>query len=131
MGGVSHPADIVMVFDRDEELAVFPSLRAAEDGLEAMDVVDGEYTAFTAEGRLVDLRAPDGEEGLVLAALTDEDGRKDLERHLARFWARRPGRAPLGPEDTARLLLVGGPRATGRGPRRLRNPFRRGRAPHS
>ncbi|MEV5006936.1 hypothetical protein AB0K74_05595 [Streptomyces sp. NPDC056159] len=128
---MSHPADIVMVFDRDEELAVFPSLRATENGLEAMDVVDGEYTAFTVEGCLVDLRAPDGEEGLVLAARTEEDGREDLERHLALFWNRRPGRAPLGPEDTARLLLDGGPRASGRGPRRLWNPFRRGRAPRS
>lgn len=131
MGGVSHPADIVMVFDRDEELAAFPSLRATEAGLEAMDVADGEYAAFTVEGRLVDLRAPDGEEGPVLVARTEEDGREELERHLARFWARRPGRPPLGPEDTARLLLAGGPRAAGRGPRRLRNPFRRGRAPHS
>ncbi|MGW3506627.1 hypothetical protein [Streptomyces sp. NPDC000994] len=128
---MSHPADIVMVFDRDEELAVFPSLRAAEDGLEAMDVTDGEYTAFTVEGRLVDLRAPDGEEGLVLAARTEEDGREDLERPLARFWARRPGRAPLDPEGTARLLLEGGPRASGRGPRRPWNPFRRGRTPRS
>ncbi|MFI1292171.1 hypothetical protein ACH4VM_27520 [Streptomyces sp. NPDC020792] len=128
---MSHPADIVMVFDRDEELAVFPSLRATEAGLEAMDVADGEYAAFTVEGRLVDLRAPDGEEGPVLVARTEEDGREELERHLARFWARRPGRPPLGPEDTARLLLAGGPRTAGHGPRRLRNPFRRGRAPHS
>ncbi|MGW0954513.1 hypothetical protein [Streptomyces sp. NPDC002545] len=66
-----------------------------------------------------------------IVMVTEEDGREDLERHLARFRARRPGRAPLGPEDTARLLLEGGPRATGRGPRRLWNPFRRGRAPHS
>ncbi|PJM92519.1 hypothetical protein [Streptomyces sp. CB01373] len=128
---MNHPADLVLVFDRDEELAVFPSLPAAEAGLEAIDVADGEFAAFTAEGRIVDLRAPEGAEGPVLVARTEEDGREDLERHLARFWSRRPGHAPLGPEGTARLLLDGGSRAARRGPRRFRNPFRRRRAPRS
>ncbi|MGX4688607.1 hypothetical protein [Streptomyces sp. JNUCC 63] len=122
---MSHTADTVMVFDRDGELVVLPSLRAAEEQLEAMDVADGEYAAFTTEGRVVELRAPEGAEGPVLAARTGEDGREDLERHLARFWHRRPGHAPPGPEDTARLLPDGGPRPM----RRLKNPFRRRRGP--
>ncbi|MFF9124075.1 hypothetical protein ACF09J_12345 [Streptomyces sp. NPDC014889] len=126
---MNQPADLVLVFDRDEELAAFPSLPATEAGLEAIDVADGEYAAFTAEGRLVDLRAPEGAEGPVLAAHTEEDGREDLERHLARFWARHPDHTPLSPEDAARLLLDGGPRAVRRGPRRSWNPFRRHRAP--
>ncbi len=55
---MTHPADIIMVFDRDDELSAFPSLRAAETWLEAINVEDGEYVAYTADGHVVDLLAP-------------------------------------------------------------------------
>ncbi|MFF4761478.1 hypothetical protein [Streptomyces sp. NPDC001292] len=42
---MSHPADLVTAFDRDEELAVSPSLLAARSGLEATDVADGPRAA--------------------------------------------------------------------------------------
>lgn len=122
---MTHPADIIMVFDRDEELSAFPSLRAVQTWLEAIDVEDGEYVAYTADGHVVDLLAPTGADGPVVAVRTDDEDRADLERRVARYWYRYANQAALGPEETARLLLQPGLQPVRRGLRWLTGFFRR------
>ena len=124
------PEETVLVFDRDEELFAYPSFAHVTDHLEAMDVADAEYPAvYLPDGRVLELSAPEGYEGPVLLRRTDRTDPAGLERRTARYWARygqryRPGYAPRGPEETARLLLAGflqrhGERSGGGGSRRL------------
>ncbi|MGV9630239.1 hypothetical protein [Streptomyces sp. NPDC003487] len=98
------PPETVLVFDRDGELAVFESLARAADGLEAIDVDDGEYVAYAPDGRVVELTAT-GPEGEVHVAWAGRADPEDLARRLAFFQARqsRPGflRRLLGRGDAS------------------------------
>ncbi|WP_416974493.1 hypothetical protein [Streptomyces sp. 4F14] len=115
------PEETVIVFDRDEELSAYSSFTHVMNYLEAIDVVYGEYpAAYLLDGRVLELTAPEGCKGPVLLTRTERSDLADLERRTARHWARyAAGDAPLGPEETARLLLAPGERSGGGVPGRL------------
>jgi hypothetical protein len=101
------PSDTVLVFDRDEDLVVFGSFRDATDYLEAIDVSDGEYTAaYSPEGGVLALTAPEGPEGSVVLSRTGRGDPADLERRVARYWQRHQvGQPPRDPRQTASFLI--------------------------
>ncbi|WP_405521601.1 hypothetical protein OG426_00710 [Streptomyces canus] len=81
------PSGTVLVFDRDEDLIVFESFVDATNYLEAMDVSDGEYTAaYSPEGGVLALTAPEGPEGPVVLTRTGIGDPADLERRVAHYW---------------------------------------------
>ncbi len=101
------PPDIVLIFDRGEDLLVFESFVHATNWIEAMDVDEGEYTAaYSPDGGVLALTAPEGPEGSVVLARTGSVDLGDLERRVAGYWRRhqvgQPTRAPL---PTARFLI--------------------------
>ncbi|WP_146067826.1 hypothetical protein [Streptomyces sp. Ru72] len=101
------PPETVLVFDQEEDLIVFESFAHATNYLEAMDVSEGEYTAaYSPEGRVLVLTAPEGPEGRVVLTRTARSDRADLERRVARYWRRHQmGRSPRDPLRTARFLM--------------------------
>ncbi|GAB2726447.1 hypothetical protein [Streptomyces bullii] len=102
------PADAVMVFDRDGGLSVFPSADAAAEWLEAPDVADGEYPdAYTPDGRVVLVTAPQGWRGPVVVETTERVDEEALERRVTAYWDRHGrGRSDApGVAETAILLL--------------------------
>jgi hypothetical protein len=99
--------DTVLIFDRDEDLLAFESLVHATNWIEAIDVDEGEYTAaYSPDGGVLALTAPEGPEGTVLLARTGSVDLGDLERRVAAYWRRHqvgpPTRDPL---QTARFLI--------------------------
>lgn len=105
--GMDLSPTTVLVFDQDEDLIVFESFVHATNYLEAIDVSEGEYTAaYSPEGRLLALTAPEGPQGPVVLTTTDRSDLADLERRVARYWQRhqigQPSRDPL---QTARFLI--------------------------
>ena len=101
------PPATVLIFDQDEDLIVFESFVHATNYLEAIDVSAGEDTAaYSPEGRLLALAAPEGPQGSVVLTTTDKSDLADLERRVARYWQRhqigQPSRDPL---QTARFLI--------------------------
>lgn len=107
MIGMDLRPTTVLVFDQDEDLIVFESFVHATNYLEAIDVSEGEYTtAYSPEGRLLALTAPEGPQGPVVLTNTDRSDLADLERRVARYWQRhqigQPSRDPL---QTARFLI--------------------------
>ncbi|WP_225098946.1 hypothetical protein [Streptomyces sp. CoH27] len=102
-----HPADVILVFDRDEELMVFDSLQVAEERLEPAGVASSAYAAYTTDGRVVDLLTSEEANGPVVALRTEAHDRRELERRLAHYWHRHGSRTVLSPEETVRLLLAG------------------------
>ncbi|MFE1437435.1 hypothetical protein [Streptomyces sp. NPDC058739] len=101
------PADTVLVFDRDEDLMVFESFAHTTNYLEAIDVSEGEYpAAFSPNGGVLALTAPQGPRGPVVVTRTDVDDLAGLHRRVARYWERhQQGNTPLGPVPTARFLI--------------------------
>jgi hypothetical protein len=101
------PLDTVLTFDRDEGLLVFESFVHATNWIEAIDVDEGEYTAaYTPDGGVLALTAPEGPEGSVVLARTGSVDRGDLERRVARYWRRhQPGQPARDPLQTARFLI--------------------------
>ncbi|MFJ5774548.1 hypothetical protein [Streptomyces sp. NPDC093094] len=101
------PPDTVLVFDRDEDLSVFESFTHATNHLEAIDVSEGEYpAAYSPDGRLLELTAPDGWKGPVVVARTDRADLAALEQRVARYWQRHQrGQVPRDPLQTARFLI--------------------------
>ncbi|MET9735191.1 hypothetical protein ABZZ79_32530 [Streptomyces sp. NPDC006458] len=101
------PPDTVLVFDQDEDLSVFESFTHATNYLEAIDVVEGEYTAaYSPDGRLLALTAPDGWKGPVALARTGRADLADLEQRVACYWQRHHrGQVPRDPLQTARFLI--------------------------
>ncbi|MFG2732480.1 hypothetical protein [Streptomyces canus] len=101
------PSDTVLVFDRDEDLIVFESFVHATNYLEAIDVSDGEYTAaYSLEGGVLALTAPEGPEGSVVLNRTGRGDPADLERRVAHYWRRHQVGQPAGdPLQTARFLI--------------------------
>ncbi|MGK5629005.1 hypothetical protein [Streptomyces sp. URMC 123] len=97
----------MLIFDQDEDLLVFESFVDATDWLEAIDVDQGEYTAaYTPDGGVLALTAPEGPEGSVVLTRTGSADLGDLERRVACYWRRhRTGRPPRDPAQTARLLI--------------------------
>ncbi|MGX9885569.1 hypothetical protein [Streptomyces sp. NPDC002276] len=101
------PSDTVLVFDRDEGLLVFETLTRAADWIEAIDVDEGEYTAaYSPDGGVLTLTAPEGPEGPVVVSRTGSVDLDDLERRVAVYWHRhQTGRPPRDPLRTARFLM--------------------------
>ncbi|MFJ1544566.1 hypothetical protein [Streptomyces sp. NPDC088246] len=101
------PPDAVLVFDRDEDLNVFESFAHATNYLEAIDVSEGEYTAaYTPDGRVLALSAPEAWRGPVVLTGTDGVDLADLERRVARYWQlHQVGQPPCDPQQTARFLI--------------------------
>ena len=101
------PPDIVLIFDRDEDLLVFESFVHATNWIEAMDVDEGEYTAaYSPDGGVLALTAPEGPEGTVALARTCNVDLGDLERRVARYWRRHQvGQPTRDPLQTARFLI--------------------------
>ncbi|MFD9602826.1 hypothetical protein [Streptomyces sp. NPDC059970] len=101
------PPDAVLVFDRDEDLNVFESFVHATNYLEAIDVSEGEYTAaYTPDGRVLALSAPEAWKGPVVLTRTDGVDLADLERRVARYWQlHQAGQPPCDPLQTARFLI--------------------------
>jgi hypothetical protein len=105
--GMDLPPDTVLVFDQEEDLIVFESFVHATNYLEAIDVSEGEYTAaYSPDGRVLALTAPEGPEGPVVLIRTGRGDLADLERRVARYWQRHQiGQAPRAPLQTARFLI--------------------------
>ncbi|MEU6547710.1 hypothetical protein [Streptomyces sp. NPDC046859] len=101
------PPDTVLVFDRDDDLLVFESFVHATNWIEAIDVDEGEYTAaYSPDGGVLALTAPEGPEGSVVLARTNIVDLGDLEQRVARYWLRhQAGQAPRDPLQTARSLI--------------------------
>lgn len=101
------PPCTVLVFDRDEDLLVFDSFAHATNWIEAIDVDEGEYTAaYSPDGGVLALTAPEGPEGLVVLARTGSMDLGDLERRVARYWRRhQAGQPTRDPLQTARFLI--------------------------
>ncbi|MEU1534925.1 hypothetical protein [Streptomyces fagopyri] len=101
------PPDTVLVFDQDEDLSVFESLTHAANYLEAIDVSEGEYTAaYSPDGRVLALTAPEAWKGPVVLTRTDERDSADLERRVACYWQlHQHGQPPRDPHRTARFLM--------------------------
>ncbi|MFE3032390.1 hypothetical protein ACFXKY_12135 [Streptomyces canus] len=99
--------DTVLIFDRDEDLLVFESGIHATNWIEAIDVDEGEYTAaYSPDGTVLTLTAPEGPEGSVVLSRTDSVDLGDLERRVAIYWHRyQTGQPPRDPHQTARLLM--------------------------
>ncbi|MFE5038942.1 hypothetical protein [Streptomyces sp. NPDC056683] len=99
--------DTVLLFDRDEDLLVFESFVHATNWIEAIDVDEGEYTAaYSPDGGVLTLSAPEGPEGSVVLARTDVVDLSDLEQRAARYWHRhQAGQPPRDPLQTARFLM--------------------------
>ena len=122
--------DTVLIFDRDEDLLVFESFVHATNWIEAIDVEEGEYTAaYSPDGGVLALTAPEGPEGSVALARTGSVDLGDLERRVARYWRRhqagKPTRAPL---RTARFLIERDNKPRGGWPGRVNALLRRGTA---
>lgn len=98
--------DTVLVFDQDEDLIVFESFVHATNYLEAIDVSEDEYTAaYSPDGRVLALTAPDAWRGPVILTRTDRADLADLQRRVARYWQiHQAGQDPRGPLQTARFL---------------------------
>ena len=61
----------------------------ATNYLEVMDVSGGEYmAAYSPDGRLLAMAAPEGPEGMVILTRTGRSDPADLERRVARCWQR-------------------------------------------
>ncbi|MFF3988942.1 hypothetical protein ACFY0B_30685 [Streptomyces sp. NPDC001797] len=101
------PPDTVLIFDRDEDLLVFESHIHATNWIEAIDVDEGEYTAaYSPDGDVLTLTAPEGPEGSVVLSRTDRIDLDDLERRVAIYWHRhQAGQPPRDPHRTARFLI--------------------------
>ncbi|MGW2893121.1 hypothetical protein ACWDAO_00430 [Streptomyces sp. NPDC001212] len=101
------PPDTVFIFDRDEDLFVFASFVHATNGIEAIEIDEGEYTAaYSPDGGVLALTAPEGPEGSVILARTGSMDLGDLERRVARYWRRhQTGQPPRDPLHTARFLI--------------------------
>jgi hypothetical protein len=101
------PANTVLIFDRDEDLLVFASFVQATNWIEAIDVDEGEYTAaYSPDGGVLALSAPEGPEGSVVLAETGGVDLGDLERRVARYWRRhQAGEPPRDPLQTAQFLI--------------------------
>ena len=101
------PPDTVLVFDRDEGLLIFESRTHTAHWIEAIDVDEGEYTAaYSPDGGVLTLTAPEGPEGWVVVSRTGSVDLDDLERRVAGYWHRhQTGRPPRDPLQTARFLL--------------------------
>ncbi|MFG2386444.1 hypothetical protein [Streptomyces avermitilis] len=99
--------DTVLVFDQDEDLIVFESFVHATNYLEAMDISEGEYTAaYTPDGRVVALTAPEAWRGPVVLTRTDRADLVDLKRRVARYWQlHQVGQSSRDPLQTARFLI--------------------------
>ncbi len=79
----------VFVFDREGDLNVFPSMRAAGDWLEAVDVDGDEYSAaFLDDGSVVEIGTA-GEAVVLTATATRDLPRLD---HLLTEYQRRVGK---------------------------------------
>ncbi|MGW1887324.1 hypothetical protein [Streptomyces sp. NPDC001970] len=104
---MDFPPDTVLVFDQDEDLVVFDSFVHATNYLEAIDVSEGEYTAaYTPDGRVLALAAPEAWEGPVVLTRTDGADLADLEQRVARYWQlHQVGQPPRDPLQTARFLI--------------------------
>jgi hypothetical protein len=100
-------SDTVLIFDRDEDLLVFDSFVHATNWIEAIDVDEGEYTgAFSADGGVLALTAPEGPEGSVVLARTGSVDLGELERRVARYWRRhQTGQPTRDPLQTAWFLI--------------------------
>lgn len=71
---------VVFLFDGNMDLYLFPSLDAAEDWMEAIDVDAGEYpAAMTETGRVIKMST---EKGLVVLELTDQTDLPKLQELL-------------------------------------------------
>ena len=82
----------VFVFERDGDLHVFPSLRAAAGWLEAIDVDAGEYAAaFLHDGTVVELSTVGDD--VVLRPAARDASRLDA---LLRAYQQRTGGTPVG-----------------------------------
>lgn len=105
--GMDLSPDTVLVFDRDEDLLVFESFEHATNYLEAVDVSEGEYTAaYTPDGRVLTLAAPEGWRGPVVLTTTDGVDPTGLEQRVARYrQLHQVGRTPCAPVPTARFLI--------------------------
>jgi hypothetical protein len=105
--GMDLPPDTVLIFDQEEDLIVFESFLHATNYLEAIDVSEGEYTAaYSPDGRVLALSAPEGPEGRVVLTRTGSGDLADLDRRVARYWQRhQTGRSPCDPLQTARFLI--------------------------
>ncbi len=78
----------VLVFDRDGDLSVFPSIAAAEGYLEVIDVRDGEYpAAFLHDGTVLKPAVRDDTVVLQVAAQRDLDALADW---LGQYRQRNP-----------------------------------------
>jgi hypothetical protein len=101
------PLDTVLVFDRDEDLVVFESFAHAANWIEAIDVDEGEYTAaYSPDGGVLALTAPEGPKGPVVLARTGSVDLGDLEQRVARYWHRhQTGQPTRDPLQTARFLI--------------------------
>lgn len=101
------PLDTVLIFDRDGDLFVFESYIHAVNWIEAIDVDEGEYTAaYSPDGGVLTLTAPEGPEGPVVLSRTDNVDLGDLERRVAIYWHRhQTGQPPRDLLQTARLLI--------------------------
>ncbi|MEU6096711.1 hypothetical protein [Streptomyces sp. NPDC047079] len=102
------PPGALLVFDRTEDLLAFESSAHATNYLEAIDVDEGEYTAaYTPDGRVLALSAPEPWKGPVVVTRTDRSDPADLERRVARYWqVHQKGQSPRDPRDTARFLIA-------------------------
>ncbi|MEU1622857.1 hypothetical protein ABZ479_36885 [Streptomyces sp. NPDC005722] len=101
------PLDTVFIFDRDGNLLVFESYIHATNWIEAIDVDEGEYTAaYSPDGGVLTLAAPEGPEGPVVLSRTDNVDLGDLEARVATYWHRhQTGQPPRDPLQTARFLI--------------------------
>ncbi|MFF9090050.1 hypothetical protein ACF1BE_27295 [Streptomyces sp. NPDC014991] len=101
------PPDAVLIFDRDEDLIVFESFAHATNYVEAIDVSEGEYAAaYSPDGAVLALTAPEGPEGPVDLARTGRTDLADLDRRVARYWQRHQiGQPPRDPLQTSRFLI--------------------------
>ncbi|MGV9341772.1 hypothetical protein [Streptomyces sp. NPDC003688] len=105
-GAAPLPPETVLVLDRDDWLSVYASFAHVTHDLEAIDVAEGEYTAYAPDGRVLALTAPDGWRGPVVLARTEEFDTAGLERRVTRSWQRhQAGHPPLDPSETAHRFL--------------------------